>query len=112
MELSGEAAAILHRAHEQRTKRVTAAAASVARFSSLVTQHVSYPLLTGTTLYFQAVTDALASQTLTIIDPAVAGKQHLLLIDPAMFSTPTLLQSPLLQPATTPSEEIEKPPPE
>ncbi|NQV28750.1 MAG: cation-translocating P-type ATPase family protein [Rhodopirellula sp.] len=112
MELSGEAAAILHRAHEQRTKRVTAAAASVARCSSLVTQHVSYPLLTGTTLYFQAVTDALASQTLTIIDPAVAGKQHLLLIDPTGFSAPTILQSPLLQPATTPSEEIEEPPPE
>jgi hypothetical protein len=76
---------------------VTAAAASVARFSSLVTQHASHPLLTGTTLYFQAVTDALAGQALTIIDPAVAGKQRLLLIDPDDFSAPTFLQ-PLIDP--------------
>ena len=97
MELSGEAASRIHRAHEQRTRRVTAAAASVARFSSLVTQHASHPLLTGTTLYFQAVTDALAGQALTIIDPAVAGKQRLLLIDPDDFSAPTFLQ-PLIDP--------------
>ena len=96
MELSGEAAAIIHRAHEQRTRRVTAAAASVARFSSLVTQHARYPFLTGTTLYFQAVTGALANQTLTIIDPEVAGRQRLLLIDPDRFSAPSLVQPMLI----------------
>tara|TARA_R110002072_G_scaffold927_1_gene7414 strand:- start:86766 stop:90104 length:3339 start_codon:yes stop_codon:yes gene_type:complete len=105
MELSGEAAAIIHRAHEQRTKRVTAAAASVARFSSLVVQHASHPVLTGTTLYFQAVVDALAVQSLTIIDPAVAGQQRLLLIDPEKFSTPTILQ-----PLMTPDEAAEEQP--
>jgi P-type Cu+ transporter len=107
MELSGEAAAIIHRAHEQRTKRVTASAASVARFSSLVTQHVRHSALTGTTLYFQAVVEALAGQALTIIDPSVAGQQRLLLIDPEKFSTPTLLQ-----PMMAPSETVEEPPPE
>ena len=107
MELSGEAAAIVHRAHGQRTERVTSAAASVARFSSLVTRHADHPTLTGTTLYFQAVVEALAGQTLTIIDPAVAGRQRLLLIDPDQFSTPTLLQ-----PMMTPGEEVEGPPPE
>ena len=100
MGLSGEAAAIIHRAHEQRTERVTSAAASVARFSSLVTQHASHPTLTGSALYFQAVVEALAGQSLTIIDPAVAGQQRLLLIDPEEFSTPTLLQ-----PMMTPGEE-------
>ena len=103
MELSGEAAAIIYRAHEHRTKRVTAAAASVARFSSLVTQHARHPALTGTTLYFQAVVETLADQALTIIDPAVAGQQQLLLIDPEKFSTPTLLQ-----PMMTPSEDVEE----
>jgi HflK protein len=107
MELSGEAASIIHRANEQRTKRVTAAAASVARFNSLVTQHARHPLLTGTTLYFQAVTDALSGQALTIIDPAVAGQQRLLLIDPDKFSVPTVLQ-----PMMAPSEAREGPLPE
>lgn len=97
MELSGEAASIIHRAHEQRTERVTAAAASVARYSSLLTQHIQHPYLTGTTLYFQAVTDALSGKTLTIIDPKVAGQQRLLLIDPDQFSSPALLQ-PLMAP--------------
>jgi P-type Cu+ transporter len=106
MELSGEAASIIHRAYEQRTKRVTAAAASVARFSSLVTQHAQHPFLTGTTLYFQAVTDALADQALTIIDPAVAGQQRLLLIDPDRFSPPALLQ-----PMMAPTEPLAEPPP-
>lgn len=104
MELSGEAASIIHRAHEQRTKRVTGAAASVARFSSLLTQHLQHPFLTGTTIYFQAVTDALSGQTLTIIDPEVAGQQRLLLIDPDQFSSPALLQ-PLMAPSE-PTDEL------
>lgn len=107
MELSGEAAAIIHRAHEQSAKRVASAAASVARFSSLVVQHAKHPLLTDMTLYSYAVVDALAGQALTIIDPAVAGRQRLLLIDPDQFSTPTVLP-PLL----APSETREEPPPE
>lgn len=107
MELSGEAAAIIHRANEARTKRVTAAVASVARFSSLVVQHVSHPGLTGTTLYLQATATALADRSVTIIDPAVAGQQRLLLIDPDQFSNPTFVQ-PLIEPdvsrETPPSE--------
>lgn len=97
MELSGKAASIIHRAHEQRTKRVTAAAASVARYSSLLTQHVQHPFLTGTTLYLQTVTDALADQPLTIIDPEITGQQHLLLIDSEQFSSPAVLQ-PIISP--------------
>lgn len=107
MELSGEAASIIHRANEQRTKRVTAVAASVARFSSLVTQHAIHPVLTDTALYFQAITDVLAGQSLTIIDPAVAGQQRLLLIDADKFSAPTVFQ-----PMMAPSEAREEPPPE
>ena len=107
MELSGEAAAIIHRAHQQSTQRVASAAASVARFSSLVIQHARHPLLTDMTLYFSAVVDALAGQTVTIIDPSVAGRQRLLLIDPDQFSAPSVL-SPLM----APSEPLEEPPPE
>lgn len=106
MELSGEAAAIIHRAHEQSVKRVASAAASVARFSSLVVQHVKHPFLTDMTLYSYAVVDALAGQPVTIIDPSVAGRQRLLLIDPDQFSAPTVLQ-----PLMTPNESFEEPPP-
>ncbi|MDA1161568.1 MAG: cation-translocating P-type ATPase family protein [Planctomycetota bacterium] len=106
MELSGEAAARIHRAQEQRTRRVTAAVASVARFNSLVTQHVRYPFLTSTTLYFQAVSDALSGRSLTIIDPAVTGTQRLLLIDPNDFAAPAFLQ-----PIMTSDEAAEEPPP-
>jgi len=107
MELSGEAAAIIHRAHEHSAKRVASAAASVARFSSLVVQHAKHPLLTDMTLYSYAVVDALVGQAVTIIDPAVAGSQRLLLIDPDQFSTPTVLQ-----PLMTPNDTFEEPPPE
>jgi P-type Cu+ transporter len=107
MELSGEAAAIIYRAHQQSTQRVASAAASVARFSSLVVQHARHPLLTDMTLYFAAVVDALAGQAVTIIDPTVAGRQRLLLIDPDQFSSP-----PVLSPLMAPSEPLEEPPPE
>jgi P-type Cu+ transporter len=107
MELSGEAAAIIHRAHEHSAKRVASAAASVARFSSLVVQHAKHPILTDMTLYSYAVVDALVGQAVTIIDPAVAGRQRLLLIDPDEFSAPTVLQ-----PLMTPNDTFEEPPPE
>lgn len=107
MELSGEAAAIIHRAHEQSAKRVASAAASVARFSSLVVQHAKHPLLTDMTLYSYAIVDTLAGQAVTIIDPAVAGHQRLLLFDPDQFSTPTVI-SPLM----APEDLHEEPPPE
>lgn len=107
MELSGEAAAIIHRAHEQSAKRVASAAASVARFSSLVVQHAKHPLLTDMTLYSYAIVDTLAGQAVTIIDPAVAGNQRLLLFDPDQFSTPTVI-SPLM----APEDPHEEPPPE
>jgi len=107
MELSGEAAAIIHRAHERSAKRVASAAASVARFSSLVVQHAKHPLLTDMTLYSYAIVDTLAGQAVTIIDPAVAGNQRLLLFDPDQFSTPTVI-SPLM----APEDPHEEPPPE
>jgi len=103
MELSGAAAAIIHRAHEQSAKRVASAAASVARFSSLEVQHAKHPLLTDMALYSNAIVDTLAGQAVTIIDPAVAGHQRLLLFDPDQFSTPTVI-SPLMAPEA-PHEE-------
>ena len=105
MELSGEAAARLHRAHEERTRRVTGAEGSVARFNGLVDQHSRHPSLTGTSLYLQTVSDVLAGRKLTIVDPGVTGKQHMLLLDPDDFATPTFLQPMMAPDEEAPREE-------
>lgn len=92
MILSGEAAATLHRAQEDHTQRVSAAEGAVARIDGLMKVHQLHPSLTSTALYLKAVTDVLSGRPLTIVDPDVAGRQHMLLLDPEDFSAPAFLQ--------------------
>jgi P-type Cu+ transporter len=104
MLLSGEAASRLHQAHQERTERLSQASGAAARFESLVGEHEKHPELTSDSLYFRAIVAALSRRPLTIIDPSIAGKQHLLLLDPEPFSG-----SPMLPPVLTPVGNDEQP---
>ncbi len=48
--------------------------------------------LTGLQLYWDAVEASLSNRPLTILDPKVSGRQHLLLADPLMLGGQGLLQ--------------------
>jgi len=101
--LSGEAAATIDSAERDRAVRVARARSSADRFRSLLEADRSRPgnrPLTRLHLYFRAVEDVLARRTLTILDPAVAGRRHLLLTDPLMPGT-----GPLLAPSLRSHEE-------
>jgi regulator of protease activity HflC (stomatin/prohibitin superfamily) len=97
MILSGEAASKLHRAQEDRERRVRKAEGSVARFTELVDVSHTTPELTSSMLYFSAVSEVLAGRPLTVVDPKVTGRQHLLMLDPDDFAAPSFLQ-PILDP--------------
>lgn len=91
--LSGEAATKLHAAHHARAQKVQSATGEAARFRELLAAHQSSPPLTRLQMYWQTVERVLAARPLTIIDPNVAGRQHLYLVDPERFG---LGNSPLL----------------
>ena len=55
------------------------------------------PSLTGLHLYWQAIAASLADRPVTVLDPGVTGRQHVLLVDPDEFSSPSFLQ-PMLGP--------------
>jgi regulator of protease activity HflC (stomatin/prohibitin superfamily) len=97
MLLSGEAAARLHDARQARARRLAAAQGEAARFGSLVGQYFLHPGLTSTHMFLQTVSETLASRPLTVIDPTISGRQHMLLLDPDQFSNPSYLQ-PMLNP--------------
>ncbi|MBW3542905.1 MAG: protease modulator HflK, partial [Planctomycetes bacterium] len=80
--LAGDAAATLLQAREERTRSIEEATGAASRFRSLLAAWRSRPALTGLALYWQAMEDTLASRPLTIVDPDVAGRQHVLLADP------------------------------
>jgi len=80
--LSGEAAATLLLAHQERVKRVESARGAAARFEHLLGAYRHNQLLTGLQLYWQTIEETLASRPLTIVDPEASGRQHLLLVDP------------------------------
>lgn len=84
MILSGEAAAKLHTARQERTRRIEQARSSTARFLSLLSQHIQHPLLTLTHLHWNAITSGLSGRRITIIDPDVGRRQQLLLLDTPM----------------------------
>ena len=107
MRLSGEAAARLHAAREAQARRLAAARGEAVRFGSLVAQYLQQPTLTSTQLFLQTVSTTLADRPLTIIDPSIAGRQHMLLLDPDQFANPSFLQ-PMLDPQ--PDENLETPP--
>ncbi|MAG93866.1 MAG: hypothetical protein CMJ48_08975 [Planctomycetaceae bacterium] len=103
--LSGEAAARVLEARRDAVTRVERAKARAARFQSLLVTYREQPRLTTAQLYFAAVIEALSSRPLTIVDPKVSGRQHLLLADPF------LLGGGGAMPLLTPSREEAAPPP-
>ena len=91
--LSGEAAATLLDARQRNVQKVQAALGKAARFNSLLSAYQFDRFLTGLQLYWNTIDQALSSRPVTIIDPKVAGKQHLLLADPLMLGNVNSLQS-------------------
>jgi len=81
MTLSGEAAARLLSAQEEKLKRTSQATSGAQRFESLLGSHRAHPALTEQQLYWQRVVEALLARPLTIIDPELSGRRHLLLLD-------------------------------
>lgn len=110
-QLSGEAAAALLTAQQERVGRVQSAAGAAARFQSLLGAYAAHPGLTGSQLYWGTVRDSLGSKALTIVDPQAASKQHLLLTDPAELGGAAFLQRTLpeadteMEPEQIPFEE-------
>lgn len=105
MLLSGDAAALLHKAGQERTRRVQSASGSADRFQALIEPWEKEPGLTGQSLYLKTVIDTLSERPLTVMDPRLSGRQHMLLLNPATSSGGALL--PALQPA---SDTPESPP--
>ena len=107
MQLSGEAAKRMLTARQEATQKTTAATGSAARINSLVPLFLKQPSLTGLHLYWKAVAGSLADRPVTVLDPGVTGRQHVLLVDPDEFSSP-----PFLQPMLGPQREEDMPPEE
>ena len=108
MQLSGDAAKRMLTARQEATQKTTAATGSAARINSLAPLYLSQPSLTGQHLYWQAIAATLADRAITVLDPGVTGRQHVLLVDPDEFSSPSILQ-PMLQPQPgedMPPEEV------
>lgn len=98
MVLSGEAAARILKARQDKFQKVNQSSGSADRVARLQAEHALDPFLTRTHLFWQTVQRALSGRPLTIVDPAAAGRQHLLLIDPDDFSSGTFIPPTLLQP--------------
>ncbi|NOX55955.1 MAG: cation-translocating P-type ATPase family protein, partial [Planctomycetes bacterium] len=90
--LSGEAAAKLLAARQARTQRVQKALGAAARFNSLLATYHEAPTLTGVQMYLRTIEESLSGRPLTILDPKVAGRQHLLLADPLFFGNVNAIQ--------------------
>lgn len=96
--LSGEAAMTLLAAEGEYAKTVESARGEADRFQALANVHRNNPGMTDFQLYWQAIEDTLSTRPLTIIDPAAAGRQHLLLADPFSFGNAPLMQPGIPQP--------------
>ena len=90
--LSGEAAAKILDAQQENTRRIQGAEGQAARFRNLRQAYLADRELTGLQLYWDAVEQSLSNRPLTILDPKVSGRQHLLLADPLMLGGQGLLQ--------------------
>lgn len=105
MMLSGEAGAFVLAAREAAYGKVSSAAGTAARFDSLLAAYRVSPTLTSLQLYWRTIEDALSSRPLTIIDPAIDGRQHLLLFGPDELKSLPPAVNPVLQgPGTPPAE--------
>ncbi|HUG92345.1 MAG TPA: HAD-IC family P-type ATPase [Planctomycetaceae bacterium] len=80
--LGGEAADLLLSARASAAETRFSAAGAAERFRSLLSAYRSHPELTGQRLYWKTIEDTLSSRPLTIVDPEVAGRQHLFMADP------------------------------
>ncbi|MCA9116133.1 MAG: cation-translocating P-type ATPase family protein [Planctomycetaceae bacterium] len=90
--LSGETAAQLAAALQQATEVRQQAAGAAARFRSLRNSWQQQPALTGSELYWNMITEALAGRPLTVLDPRAGGRRHLLLASPEEIGAGRLLQ--------------------
>jgi regulator of protease activity HflC (stomatin/prohibitin superfamily) len=80
--LSGEAGSVLLSAREAATQTTQAAGGQADRFKELLGAYRSQPNLTSRHLYWQAITDSLASRAVTIVDPKAGGRKRLFLGSP------------------------------
>ncbi len=80
--LSGEAAATLLSARQKKVERIQAASGAASRFNSVLKVYRDDRMLTGRWMYWKTIEETLSTRPLTIVDPKVSGRQHLLLIDP------------------------------
>ena len=102
--LSGEAASVLLGAREAATQTTQAAGGQADRFKELLAAYRSQPDLTSRQLYWQAITDSLAGQAITIVDPKAGGRKRLFLGSPDDLRGGGLLRDAGSEPPSTPSE--------
>jgi P-type Cu+ transporter len=88
--LSGAAIATLDSAEQEANRRVQEAEAARDRFLGLLKIEKNDPSLEKTRgeLYWKTIVDVLSDRPLTIIDPTVAGRKHLLLFDSDQLKNP------------------------
>ncbi len=108
MLLSGEAAARLEAARQQQTQQVSRATGGAARFSSLLKPYSEQPRLSGTHLYWEYVGPSLMNRPLTIVDPRIAGRQHLLLLEPNAVLNPSVLAPLTTLESEKPEEKVSR----
>jgi hypothetical protein len=77
---------------------VQSAVGEAARFESLLAAHRSNQPLTRIQMYWDTVERVLSVRPLTIIDPKVAGRRNLYLIDPDRFGAGNSVLLPQAQP--------------
>ncbi len=102
--LSGEAGATILAAHESAVSRVQSAEGGAARFNSLLQSYRASPTLTALQMYWRTVEQVLANRPLTIVDPAIGGRQHLMLVDPSELGSVPALNRALQSAPATPAE--------
>lgn len=106
-ELSGEAAAILHAARQNQTIRVSSARTEADRFLALFAPYRAHSALTAFHLHWKLIEDSFSGKPLTILDPRIPGRQHLILSGaaslPALQSLAPTLAPPLEPAAASPA---------
>lgn len=107
LSLSGAAAAKLLDARREKSKEVSSATGSQARFNSLLTAYRMHPLLTKQEMYWETMEQTLGSRSLIILDPQATGRRQLFMGDPERLNP-----NPPPPPIQTlrPAEETEKEP--
>ena len=103
--LAGAAAAELLQAEQEKVSQVESAKGEAIRFNKLLETFRGDSRLTSKHLYWRTVDRTLSDRPLTIVDPKVTGKQHLLLANPLQLNAPSIL--PQIAPSPTTSEQSE-----